>query len=248
MEVHKHPHHLTHKKKWSEYLLEFVMLFLAVFLGFTAENLREHKVERHREKDYVSSMISDLKTDTLHISENIRVRVQKRQMIDSLLEYLKAPDPNAYGTFIYFFGRRLTRATRFQSNDRTIQQLKSSGSMRLIKSQKASDAIMAYTLGVERIYYGQEREDQELYQVSSLLKKLLDGNVLETMIKGRDIILPEGNPPLRTTNRDIILDLTYDIHQMKTSLILNILRMREMLQIASNTLEMLQKEYHLENE
>ena len=28
MEVHKHPHHVTHKKKWPEYLLEFFMLFL----------------------------------------------------------------------------------------------------------------------------------------------------------------------------------------------------------------------------
>ena len=34
MEVHKHPHHATHKKKWGEYFLEFLMLFLAVFLGF----------------------------------------------------------------------------------------------------------------------------------------------------------------------------------------------------------------------
>ena len=24
MEVHKHPHHITHKKKWGEYLLEFL--------------------------------------------------------------------------------------------------------------------------------------------------------------------------------------------------------------------------------
>jgi len=40
MEVHKHPHHVTHKKKWTEYLLEFFMLFLAVFLGFVAENIR----------------------------------------------------------------------------------------------------------------------------------------------------------------------------------------------------------------
>src|SRR5205085_10193866 len=37
MEVHKHPHHVTHKKKWGEYLLEFLMLFLAVTMGFFAE-------------------------------------------------------------------------------------------------------------------------------------------------------------------------------------------------------------------
>lgn len=41
MEVH-HPHHPTHKKKWSEYIIEFVMLFTAVTLGFIAENIREH--------------------------------------------------------------------------------------------------------------------------------------------------------------------------------------------------------------
>jgi hypothetical protein len=34
MEVH-HPHHPTHKKKWSEYIIEFVMLFTAVTLGFS---------------------------------------------------------------------------------------------------------------------------------------------------------------------------------------------------------------------
>ncbi len=50
MEVHKHPHHVTHKKKWGEYLLEFFMLFLAMYLGFIAENVRENSVGRHREK------------------------------------------------------------------------------------------------------------------------------------------------------------------------------------------------------
>src|SRR6266581_4914367 len=61
MEVHKHPHHVTHKKKWGEYLLEFIMLFLAVFLGFIAENFREHSVEGRKEKEYISSMVEDLK-------------------------------------------------------------------------------------------------------------------------------------------------------------------------------------------
>ena len=48
MEVH-HPHHPTHKKKWSEYIIEFVMLFAAVTLGFLAENIREHQIiEKHK--------------------------------------------------------------------------------------------------------------------------------------------------------------------------------------------------------
>ena len=38
MEAHHHPHHVTHKRKWTEYLLESIMLFLAVFFGFVTEN------------------------------------------------------------------------------------------------------------------------------------------------------------------------------------------------------------------
>ncbi len=36
MEVHHHGH-VHEKKKWKEYLFQFLMLFPAVFLGFLAE-------------------------------------------------------------------------------------------------------------------------------------------------------------------------------------------------------------------
>ena len=52
MEVHKHPHDVTHKKKWREYLLEFFMIFLAVTAGFFAENIREHLDDNKKEKEY----------------------------------------------------------------------------------------------------------------------------------------------------------------------------------------------------
>ena len=40
MEVHHHPH--VEKKNFKEYFLEFLMIFLAVTIGFFAESLREH--------------------------------------------------------------------------------------------------------------------------------------------------------------------------------------------------------------
>ena len=52
MEVHHHPD-LHHKKKnLKEYFLEFLMIFLAVTLGFFAETLREKISDNHREKDH----------------------------------------------------------------------------------------------------------------------------------------------------------------------------------------------------
>lgn len=62
MEVH-HPHHPTHKKKWFEYIIEFVMLFTAVTLGFFAENIREGITEKHKKQELMKIVASDLKRD-----------------------------------------------------------------------------------------------------------------------------------------------------------------------------------------
>ena len=85
MEVHKHPHHVTHKKKWTEYMLEFFMLFLAVFLGFIAENVRETLAEKHREKEYVHSMIDDLKIDTAKMRDAFTSVSEQINGTDSLI-------------------------------------------------------------------------------------------------------------------------------------------------------------------
>src|SRR6185369_2188259 len=59
MEVHAHTH--TERKKWTHYLWEFLMLFLAVFCGFLAEYQLEHKIEKDREVQYIRSLYEDLK-------------------------------------------------------------------------------------------------------------------------------------------------------------------------------------------
>ena len=63
MEVHHHNH--IKGKKWTLYLWEFLMLFLAVFCGFLAENFRENIIEHKREMQYIKSMLADLSVDTI---------------------------------------------------------------------------------------------------------------------------------------------------------------------------------------
>src|SRR5215471_1962360 len=71
MEVHAHELHKAPGHGWKHYIFEFLMLFLAVFCGFLAENQREHMVERKKEKEYLSSLVGDLKYDTSQF--NLRV-------------------------------------------------------------------------------------------------------------------------------------------------------------------------------
>jgi hypothetical protein len=144
MEVHKHPHHVTHKKKWGEYLLEFIMLFLAVFLGFLAENLRERIVEHNIEKEYMHSLVEDLKSDTLQSNNVLKFLDGRITGVDSVITALSSPgiienSNNAYRLWSGNIG-----FPDFISNDRTIQQLKNSGGLRLIRNKAVSDSIMMY--------------------------------------------------------------------------------------------------------
>jgi predicted transglutaminase-like protease len=72
MEAHQ-PHYPTHKKKWSEYIFEFVLLFTAVTLGFFAENVREHiNMIESREQNLVS-ILEDLKQDSIYLASTIKI-------------------------------------------------------------------------------------------------------------------------------------------------------------------------------
>ena len=58
MEVHHHPK--VEKKNFKEYFLEFIMIFLAVTLGFFAENIREHFDEQKTTQKYLESLKMEL--------------------------------------------------------------------------------------------------------------------------------------------------------------------------------------------
>ncbi len=243
MEVHAHSH--TPRKKWTHYFWEFLMLFLAVFCGFLAEYQLEHKIEKEREKKYIRSFIEDLKSDTLFIDHHQKSKEQKIKEYDSLIRYLNSPNPDLYGGRIYFLGRRLTRSPNFTPADGTIKQLINSGGLRLIKNQQVSDSIMAYNQATERILLTQSRQEGEIADIQTLTGKLLDPNILETMVDGETISPPAGNPALRTTTKEFILDFIYAVHQLKGSDRLNAVRLNRLKERAVGIMLFLKKEYNI---
>ncbi len=144
MEVHKHPHHVTHGKKWFEYILEFLMIFLAVTLGFFAESFREYKIERSHEKKYVKSLAEDLQIDinvTLARFKTIEDRVRKIDTLQKLLIEYKNGQP---ANDIYTISMKLQRISFIGLNDRTLAQLRNAGGMRTIENKKLADSIFYY--------------------------------------------------------------------------------------------------------
>src|SRR5215471_11184399 len=85
MEIHHHSGKDHKPKKFKEYLLEFLMIFLAVSMGFIAENIREHITDRKKEKQYISSFIRNLKDDTSFLFSVIEFDRRQVKGIDSIL-------------------------------------------------------------------------------------------------------------------------------------------------------------------
>lgn len=246
MEVHHHTHPSHGKKNWKSFFWEFLMLFLAVFCGFLAEYQLEHVIENQREKKFIRSFIEDLKSDTVLITQYVNSKIEKRKVHDSLIWYLNSPDPNQYGQRIYLFARQLIRGMNFIPADGTIKQLKNSGGLRLIKNQQVSDSIMAYNQAIDRILITQSRQENEINELRPMMGKLMDANVLETMVYGDVVNPPLGNPPLRTVDKEFILDFIYAVHQLKGSDAINAVRLQRIKERAIGIILFMQKEYHLE--
>jgi hypothetical protein len=148
MEVH-HPHHPTHKKKWSEYIIEFVMLFAAVTLGFLAENLREHQIMNHRVEQNKIAILKDLQADSADISRVIAVedscikrynrinnylylaktkKITQAQLIDSIKN---TPQFIAYSTTLYM-------------NNSSFKNMQSSGLLSYVEEGALKNTLASY--------------------------------------------------------------------------------------------------------
>ena len=223
------------------------MLFLAVFCGFLAEYQLEHKIERDREKKFIQTFIEDLKIDTAAINANLLFRKTKRSQIDSLILLLEEQKIKGHENELYYLGRTLVRSNRFQSNDRTITQLKFSGSLRLIRNEDAADSIISYQKLVEYILANQEDDRIERRSADPLLARMFNPFVFNKMLDAyNNINKPTDNPPLRTYDVSVQQDLAYCINQIKGSNIIISTRLELLNKKAKNTIMFLQKEYHLE--
>ena len=143
MEVHHHSH--TTRKKWTHYFWEFLMLFLAVFLGFMAENQREHVVEQMRAKAYAQNLLMDLQRDTADIKRASLYQVKATSMIDSLVYYTSdARNARRKTGQLYFYMKMAGGMYTIDFNKATINQLISSGNLRYFTNQKLSTLVSTY--------------------------------------------------------------------------------------------------------
>ena len=178
MEVHAHSH--TPRKKWTHYFWEFLMLFLAVFCGFLAENQREHFVEAQRAKEYAKSLLSDMKEDTVEISGGIFQNTFMIEAFDSCVSIgLKNIDNLTVPGVFYYYSRFSTNAYAIDWNRSTLTQLVQSGNLRYFKNKELVRKINKYYSLQSRIGSNNDADHLHRNRIVEIRDRLLAARYYE---------------------------------------------------------------------
>ena len=199
MEVHAHSH--TARKKWTHYFWEFLMLFLAVFCGFLAENQREHYIENLRAKELIIPLLEDIREDTSALNTLIELRERQTKVLDTIRNIMKGEDWKQGSRKLYSLFRIYIRRQEFQNRNTTIDQLKNSGYLRYYKDQKLVSLIQQYIIDMQLVKDRQSRELQVMdNSIDPINSKFFDQSAFELPISEQDIIIPESSFMIRNLN------------------------------------------------
>lgn len=129
-------------KSWKAYFLEFLMVFLAVFLGFWAESYRNDLADSKRVVKLKNAIQRDVNKDLKQIEEYIRQADFNLSMIDRM-DSLISLNPNEvdqkdyYNTMVNY-----SVAYMFVPSDKSLTQAEEAG----IIQNEESDSLSYYVL------------------------------------------------------------------------------------------------------
>ena len=127
------------------------MLFLAVFCGFLAENIREHRVEHLRAKEYASMLKEDLVNDTTDLNFFINIKDSMKNVYDRKINFFDTPIDKITFEQVDSMDKLGIELAPFISNDATSSLLKSSGNLRYFKDTALLKRIAKYDVALKRL-------------------------------------------------------------------------------------------------
>ncbi|MEP6713378.1 MAG: hypothetical protein ABJA37_13210 [Ferruginibacter sp.] len=242
MEVHHHPD-LHHKKKnFKEYFLEFLMIFLAVTMGFFAENVREHFTEKARGKEYIHSFTEDLQSDTAQYNKLIIEFIARDSALknmddcfDSLNVHMK------YSATLKTIVKNSFGFTDFIYTDRTIQQIKNAGGLHLIENKEIENHILQYDAEVRSDLIHQQSMENTQNQTINGHVKMIGYKALKTRLSKKDNIDGNNNSELLTTDKRELNEYFNNILLFRNTCRGQLLHLEHLRDMAVNLLAFLKK-------
>jgi len=228
MEVHNHTH--TARKKWTHYLWEFLMLFLAVACGFFAEYQLEHKIEKDRARQFLQSMLVDVRTNIKNldslINQDNTIIANHTILVNWLLQ-----DSITINRAEFAKKMGAVWVRNFLVRKETYEQMKSSGSLRYVGNIEFLKKMMDYERITNFAQY-RNQEFEKLYYQEFFIPALYRSYDLTCLL---NLDTSNHSDPFKMekilTHRDILSgnEATVFRHDMGAALTLRLERVRRSL-------------------
>lgn len=173
--------------KYLRYAIgEIVLVVIGILIALQINNWNEVQNEKKVELGYMKNLLEDLKADEIIYSEYIKNNIEVYNTIDSLVIYLNRPDRKEYTSKTSYWARIMTmKFTRAQPIERTFEQMKSSGQLKLVRNPKVADGISKYYNSFSELKQYNEAAILWLADYLKSVGKVFDGEVLLKILKER---------------------------------------------------------------
>jgi len=153
-------------KNWQRYVFEFLLIFLAVFLGFLADNFREEYAERQHAVELAKSFYEELKNDSIAVQAKIEGRIKKEKAVVYMASFfrdsvLTTSSKSLSVNFLYAITAR--SPIIFTPRTVVLEQIKSSEALRYFKSEELRKLVGDLSVAIDYIAARQEYENAIFY-------------------------------------------------------------------------------------
>lgn len=142
------------KRKWTSYFKEFLMLFLAVFAGFMAENYRDKLTEEAWAKELAINLYEELKADSAIVEIKTENRIKQEKALQELMQYFEdssLTDVSKKFAVNFSYGISFRTPSLFEPRTVILDQLKNSGSLRYFRNRELQKLIGDLSVAIYNI-------------------------------------------------------------------------------------------------
>jgi hypothetical protein len=169
------------------------MLFLAVSLGFMAENIREHQIEKHREIAYLQNVHEDLKLDLINIDNVFNSNIIRLQAMDTLFKIIN--NNTITNEDVYYYIRNLALRATFESSHVGLDQIKSAGGLRMVKNPEIISGIQEYERALDALDKLENVRERTLEQARFKMAVVFEPSISYEMLVGQGQGIMRFNRP-----------------------------------------------------
>jgi hypothetical protein len=147
------------------------MIFVALTMGFIAENIRENIAENNQAQELAESLYEEVKSDSIIIQQKIELRLKKEKQMVYLRDFMRDSSLENLGSRFgkaAFWTNQVVSTILFEPQDGILLQLKNSNNFRFYKNKELQNAVGKYSVAINRVRI---RNQQEFNVVDNFMRK-----------------------------------------------------------------------------